>query len=103
MNCKQDEIAIVVRTQRNNDKIVRCVRLVSDQEFLDRTNFNDNTHGPIWEVDRDMLWGSLISSLVADVMVPFMPDANLRPIRGTEGTDEMIQLVGLPGKISEPA
>ena len=83
MNCKQGDLAIVVRSSASNEgAIVLCVRLLpAGAEGWSRL-------GQRWQIDRALAGcnGPVIS----------VPDAWLRPLRDSEGEDEMLRLVGKP-------
>lgn len=87
MNCKQGDLAVIVRSSCGNEgKVVHCIRL-----FTNTFSLPDGAlvSGPTWEVDPPVRgWNGLL--------IPGVRDALLRPLRDGEGEDEMLRLVGLP-------
>lgn len=88
MNCKQGDLAIVVKSWAGNEgKVVRCLRL-SDctRRVLPDLSVVDEA---IWEVDQELTdcFGKK-DALVAD--------SQLRPIRDNDGEDEMVTIAGKP-------
>ena len=82
MNCKQGDLAVIVRGSAFKEyigHIVQCVALRCAEPDL-------------WGIDR-----SLDGDHRAWIMVP---DSCLRPLRDREGEDEVLRLVGSP--IGEP-
>ena len=81
MNCNQGDLAIVKRSAAGNEgKIVRCVRMVMEGGTWG--------YGPRW-VTAPPLRGTHLP-------VQAVLDSCLRPIRGTEGQDEMLRIAGVP-------
>ena len=81
MNCKQGDLAIVKRSAAGNEgKIVRCLHMVMGNGTWG--------YGPRWVTDPQ-LQGTHPSQ-------QFVLDSCLRPIRGTEGQDEMLRIAGMP-------
>ena len=88
LNCKQGNLAVVVCSTNNNEgKIVRCLLLVMGHGSLG--------YGPRWVTDPPMRgrFGSVCPVL----------DSCLRPIRGQDGKDEMLRIVGRPIREAERA
>lgn len=88
MNCKQGDLAWIVRsTCGNAGKIVRCVKLLPALPFIQPTGVV--VVGAAWVVDPPVVgWGG-------DTL-PGVRDALLRPLRDSDGEDEMLRLVGRP-------
>jgi len=88
MNCKQGDLAVIVRSSAGNEgKIVRCLSFLPSLTCrqLDGTLVTS----PAWVVDRAIFgWDGY--------RLPGVRDALLRPIRDSDGQDEMLRLVGLP-------
>ena len=85
LNCKQDDLAVVVRSAAGNEgRIVRCVKLTSGIGLLG--------YGPRWFTEPALLgvYGKPVPPL----------DACLRPLRDSEGEDEMLRIAGLPQPIN---
>ena len=81
MNCKQGDLAIVVRSMAGNEgKIVRCLTLT-----MYRAAFG---YGPRW-VTEPVLRGCF-----GEPQAPL--DACLRPLRESDGEDEILRLAGRP-------
>ena len=90
MNCKQGDLAIVVRSYAGNEgKIVRCLRFVGSVPGY----YLDHDH---WLVD------TVITSNLG-YKDPYFPDKILRPIRDQPGEDEILRIAGRPVDQREPA
>ena len=88
MNCKQGDIAVIVRSAGSNvGKIVRCVSLIPMHTFY--LPDGSLVHGPSWVVEPPVRGWNGDS-------IPGVRDALLRPIRDSDGEDEMLRLAGLP-------
>jgi len=73
MNCKQGDLAIVVKSVAGNEgKIVRCVRFIGKDVNSDGEPMQGDDR---WEVDTEMV--TFLGSKVRSVQ-----DSCLRPIRG---------------------
>ena len=102
MNCKQGDLAIVVRSKKGSQqigKIVRCVRLApgtvksTDGDFI---NLNIDC-GDWWEVDVPL---RLFSKAKGEVLANYCPDYSLKPLIDGDGEDEIISIAGIPSKAS---
>lgn len=92
MNCKHGELAVIVRSYAGNEgKIVRCLRLASEEEM--RHACFPLSWGPAWVLDR------MIPTMRGN-KAPLAFDAFLRPIRPGEGEDETIQWAGKPEQVT---
>jgi hypothetical protein len=91
LNCKQGDLAVIVRSSAGNEgKVVRCLRLVRQQRFECRlTGFSEVADS--WETDT-MMFGS------DGRRDCFVADRNLRPIRDNPGEDEMLRIAGKPNE-----
>ena len=89
MNCKQGDLAVIVRSLAGNEgKIVRCVQLLGQQcAVIDpRRGIELFT---MWQVEPSISdWRGYQKNSCADEF--------LRPLRDSEGEDEVLRLVGLP-------
>lgn len=90
MNCKQGDLAVVVKSHAGNEgKIVRCIRLSN----FDGLTLPDGSiiFGQVWETD-------CVSPTFSGKAHPFFLDKYLRPIRdpGDSAVDEMVQRLGTP-------
>ncbi len=92
LNCKQGDLAVIVRSAAGNEgRLVQCLRLVVGHEEL--TPGGTLLRTPAWETDTDLRGcHGRVDRYVAD--------AQLRPLRDSDGEDEMLQLVGRP--VGEP-
>ena len=82
MNCRQGEMAIIVKSRAGNEgKIVTCLRL--DTRDPQALGYNPITEGPHWVIDR-LLRLVVFSKggLVAYETTDSVPDSLLRPLRG---------------------
>jgi hypothetical protein len=97
MNCKQGDLAVIVRSDAGNaGKIVRCLRLVGNQLWVDL--YGRRVSCATWEVDRELVgWGGDRFNLISD--------DQLRPLRdpGEDAKDETLQWKEVPTKQKEPA
>ena len=78
MNCKQGDLAVIVRSFSGNEgKIVRCVRLVMDTWGWG--------YGARWVTEPPVIahFGLVVPPL----------DACMRPLRDSDGEDEVLRLV----------
>lgn len=80
MNCKQGDMAIIIRSYWGNEgKIVTCLK------FIGRMDGYPGVH---WKVDTLLpCEGST---------TPFINDSFLCPIRPSNDEDEMLKITGLP-------
>lgn len=89
MNCKQGDLAVIVRSELGNEgKILKCLRLATSSE-----------------VKAEMFpWACPV--WVTDAYIPcrlgygthLYPDSRLKPLRDNDGTDEILSFVGLPSQ-----
>jgi len=97
MNCKQGDLAIIIRSYAKNEgKLVTCLRLATLQE-QDTANFYNEYLEPAWLVDRKL--NSL--SVSGNAMLPpinIALDSSLRPIRESDGEDQILLIAGKPGE-----
>ena len=86
MNCKQGDLAVIVRSYVGNEgKIVECQRVEAHHHVYPGGVFVKLC----WFIGRPLLgW--------RDTQTFFVPDEFLRPLRDTDGEDEMLRLAGLP-------
>ena len=91
MNCKQGDLAVVVRSVCGNEgKIVRCLRYVRGMEL----GIDGCWHEcDIWETDTVMPgWTGALGKSIAD--------SQLRPIRDQDGEDETLTWAGKPQEVT---
>ena len=82
LNCKQGDLAVVVRSVAGNEGVVvRCLELTKRPCW-----FMTKIPGPVWRVDRLLPGRNFPTDIVAD--------CQLRPLRDSDGEDEMLRLVG---------
>ena len=95
MNCKQGDLAIMVRSAANNEgKIFLCVRFIPLHSWMRKDG----------SIRAEAAW--LVDPPTSDFngwIVEHLADSDLRPIRGGEGADEMLRIVGKPRHILEEA
>ncbi len=87
MNCKQGDLAIIVRSRAGNEgKVLTCLRLATSSECKSESVA---WSGPVWVTDADIpdTWGETTR---------LYPDERLRPLRDSDGEDEVLRLVGRP-------
>lgn len=90
LNCKPMDLAVMVRSDADNEgKIVECIRLATTEE-IKAINFASR-HGPVWIISP-----GLISS--HGRLVPMALDAYLHPIRDQPGEDETLTWAPVPHK-----
>lgn len=89
MNCKQGDLAVVIRSCLGNEgAIVQCLEFVGD------VNYPQDGVLPSWRVDR-WLPGQIPRGVWRD-LTGLVPDACLRPIRDQPGTDETLSWKTVP-------
>lgn len=93
MNCKQGDLAIVVKSELGNEgKVVRCIRVLSKKESDALMYWS----GPLWEVDAPLKasFGFVVT------YTNHCPDSYLRPLRNQDGEDEMLRISGKPEQLT---
>jgi hypothetical protein len=88
LNCKQGDLAVIVRSYAGNEgAVVTCLRLIPNWT---RPGLRGGWRtGPGWETDRNFVKANgLVDNIVAD--------DQLRPLRDSDGEDEVLRLVGRP-------
>lgn len=82
LNCKQGDLAVIVRSFAGNEgKVVQCLQLVLGEKHA--------FPGPRWLIDRPVPHSTMGSTLT-------VADCALRPLRDSDGEDEVLGLVGRP-------
>ena len=85
MNCKQGDLAIVVRSYAGNEgKIVKCLKLYPAGSFS-----IPEIYGPVWDVGGEFRRGNPQTGEVYTFKHGGMPDSFLRPLRGDLSNDEV--------------
>lgn len=91
VNCKKGDLAVIVRSFSGNDGVLvtclSCSVRISAYPDGDR-------RVPVWRVDRQLM----------DYMGRFdnyVPDDQLRPIRDSDGADEMLRIAGRPRELEK--
>lgn len=85
MNCKEGDLAIVVKSYAGNEgKIVRCVRYIG---VVDGWRGDD-----YWVVDSILTTNTGLHG-------PYAPDSFLRPIRDQDGPDETLTWKDVPKEV----
>lgn len=87
MNCNPGDLAIVIRSCCGNEgKIVRCVKLHLHVQFTKQDG--SFLHDDGWQTNPALHGWNGKATLT--------PDHALRPIRQTDGEDEMLRIAGNP-------
>lgn len=95
MNCKPGDLAIIIKSAAGNEgKIVRCLRLLPNCHWYDKTGKTFSE--PSWEIDSKIKAFNGKSITVAT-------DSQLRPIRNNPGEDEALTWAGKPNEVKHPA
>lgn len=82
LNCKQGDLAVIVRSMAGNEgKVVHCLRLAHEPWHA--------FDGPRWVVDRELPHSTLGTCRT-------VADCALRPLRDSDGEDEILRIAGLP-------
>lgn len=90
MNCKQGDLAIIVKSLSGNEgKIVTCVKFLPNFTGL---SFDGLVTCDAWEVDREL------PTRDKKRKTRFFKDSNLRPIRDNPGADETLTWLPVPEK-----
>ena len=89
MNCITGDIAIVIKSNIGNlGKIVKCLQFVGDTV----PGHSTGPYKDVWLVDRELA----IRKNDDIIYLPYVPDFMLRPLRDSDGEDEMLRITGLP-------
>jgi hypothetical protein len=87
MNCKQGDLAVIVRSSFGNEgKIVRCVKLFPKSSFIDLDGQFD-----AWQLENPF------KTPVG--LCTHAPDLFLRPIRPSDEPDETLSWCDVPSKV----
>lgn len=93
MNCKQGDLAVIVRsvTGSNLGKVVRCLSYAGEVYALRP----EGTFGPFprWKIDRELPGWDGVSR-------PYVFDKNLRPLRDNDGDDETLARASKPEQVT---
>lgn len=90
MRCKVGDLAIIVRSVAGNEgKIVRCLELVEDFQWLNADG-SESTEAA-WRIDREIpTWKGRLTVFAKDrYLRPIRPDADPESIT----TDEVLEVV----------
>ena len=92
MNCKQWDLAVVVRTTLgiNEGKIVQVISRYDGP-------WRDTPNKPGWRLDRKAIVDT------HGQYFEYCPDEYLRPLRDNPGTDETLLWAPVPSKLKEKA
>lgn len=92
MNCKQGDLAVVVRSYAGNEgRVVTCVKLYPAGAFQIPERF-----GPIWDIGEAVPRIDLITGKLFPSKLKGMPDSFLRPLRGDLSEDDADLFVSSP-------
>ena len=90
MNCRQGDLAVIVRSTAGNEgRIVRCAALNPNARLL----YPNGAvyEGAAWRVHPPVKgWNGAVTH--------YALDSQLRPLRGLDGVDEMVRLAGRPNE-----
>jgi hypothetical protein len=90
MNCKQGDLAVIVRSHAGNEgKLVRCLELIGLRCWFEA----DGSVSTLWTWRIDTPLFNAEGELFPDIA-----DDQLRPIRPGEGDDETLSWAGKPVK-----
>ena len=92
MNCKQGDLAIIVRTAGSGvtlGMVVTCVKLIGAAKFVGYTCLFET-----WLIDPPL------PSIKDGILTCYCPDAWLKPIRDQDGEDEMLRIAGKPERMT---
>lgn len=89
MNCKKGDVALVVRPGPAYGYIVTCIERYDGP-------WRSRSFAPGWRVDV-----RLPSIEAPGELRPFVADIFLRPIRPSDGEDEMLRIAGKPQDVRE--
>ena len=89
MNCKPGDLAIVVPPgfSENLGKVVRCIELCKEAVAPDGIPLKAS--GPIWVIDRPLVWLSFTFSSCRDTTLSFANDETLMPISPPDNFKEL--------------
>lgn len=90
LNCKQGDLAVIVRSIVNPETvgmIVQCVKYEPSP-----------IAGPAWKIDRAVAPNVQIGVFIH--VADWIRDANLRPLRYNDGTDETLTWCDVPRKVA---
>lgn len=97
LNCKEGDLATLVRSAKGNEgKIVRCVRFYGRGGFKCGASFED-----VWIVESP--FGMPDAKARANGGDAAISDSWLRPLRDSDGEDEVLRLVGRPLGVPQAA
>lgn len=90
MNCRKGDIAIVVKSYAGNEgKILTCLRLATEDE-VSKLNLNP-LRGHYWVTD-------VLINYTDGSKGHLCADCNLKPLRDSDGEDEILTKVGKPNQ-----
>ena len=93
MNCKQGDLAVIVRSTIGNEgKVLTCLRLATSAECRAKRFDHGDWLGPVWVTDASIRHSE-------NGRTCLYPDSRLRPLRNSGGEDEMLQIAGKPGGV----
>ncbi len=88
LRCRPGDLAVIVRSYAGNDGVtVTCLRLIPN--WTRQSPFGGLHTGPGWVTDR---WLRKHNGMYGNIVA----DDCLRPIRDSDGPDEMLRIAGKP-------
>lgn len=90
MNCKPGDWAIVVPPgfKENLGKVVHCIELSKTDRAPDGIRLSAS-NGPIWVIDRPIIWKTFVLGHITDTMLSFAGDDTLIPITPPDDFKEL--------------
>lgn len=103
LNCKQGDLAVIVNPIEsvNAGVIVEVIRpaFAGDPMGNGKGSFQPSVPGPYWiirSIGRPLLVRMIKTGAVLMTEETPCPDSRLRPLRDSDGEDEVLRLVGRP-------
>lgn len=93
MNCKPGDLTIVVHSCKQQGRITRCIRLATEEDAARQGMYFPNGR-PVWVVEHEFQYTTRRATLILDSF--------LRPIRDSDGEDQMLTRAGKPSDIKTP-
>jgi len=101
LNCRPNDLALIVRGKFIVGRVVRCIRIAHHDEIRAHLVKSPGTGSPrpgvYWLIDQPIpwFWGP-VDDRRHFAALPFVLDANLKPLRDDPGQDETLTWKSLP-------